>query len=914
MSNWFSKIKQNYLLNKKSIFYFDTYGNIAIASLLICGVAGILLAIPYDVEKAYDSIAMMLLTDPASNFIRSIHYWSAQFFLIFSIIHIWDHFRKKTENKVKKGVWLRLTISILFLFYAMLSGFIIKGDADSLQAMRILRALFEEIPLVGKFLADSFIGPVGDFELLYVHHIATATIFLIIVTFEHAKTIWTRYRTALFTLIAVIIFSYVWTPSLHDNLNPIIKGPWYFLGLQEVLHWITNPIWVILFTILFFIVIYFIPKIKEDKREYVKNGIVLAFLIYFVLTLFGYFFRGENWEFTLPWDNPYITQTNKSTSSFIPDFTEKEITQIETPTILGRKEGCITCHNEMKGFTQSHNPEAVGCASCHLGNVFTLNKDAAHEGMILIPGDLKTAKLSCGTTDCHPEITVRVPNSIMSTLSGMVSVNRFVFGETETPTEKSHIEWITNSPADSHLRNLCASCHLGNIKEEWGPINQLSRGGGCVACHLSYDNETIKQLDDYIETKNENTLPKLHPQLNINISNDNCFGCHSRSGRIATNYEGWHETLLTKEDVTEADSLKILEDGRVFEFIKEDVHHSKGMDCIDCHNSYEVMGDGNVYLHKEDQVKIECIDCHLTSDAKFVSKDELDSEQQKIYELKKYEHTKFLQRGKTGKAILNTYSRNDSLLLVTKNTKEELPLKPPAFVCTEGKAHSEMSCNTCHTSWAPQCVGCHTEYDPEAKGFDLLENKETKGTWIEHVGLYLPEPPVLGVKEERNGERKVDTFIPGMILSIDESKHPQGDDEIIFKRLYSPTFSHTIVRESRDCKSCHNNPLAIGYGRGKLEYVIEGNTGKWKFTPKYQNNKYDGLPEDAWTGFLQERNDIASTREYARPFNLEEQKNILTVGACLTCHDDDSKVMKDALYDFEKSLRNVSEKCILPTF
>jgi hypothetical protein len=153
-----------------------------------------------------------------------------------------------------------------------------------------------------------------------------------------------------------------------------------------------------------------------------------------------------------------------------------------------------------------------------------------------------------------------------------------------------------------------------------------------------------------------------------------------------------------------------------------------------------------------------------------------------------------------------------------------------------------------------------------------------------------------------------------MILSIDESKHPQGTDEIIFKRLYSPTFSHTIVRESRDCKSCHNEPLAIGYGRGKLEYVIDGKTGKWKFKPKYQNNKYDKLPEDAWIGFLQERNDIASTREYTRPFNLEEQRNILKVGACLTCHEDDSKVMKDALYDFERSLRSVSEKCILPIF
>ncbi len=113
-------------------------------------------------------------------------------------------------------------------------------------------------------------------------------------------------------------------------------------------------------------------------------------------------------------------------------------------------------------------------------------------------------------------------------------------------------------------------------------------------------------------SKADSLLPSLHPSLDLNISNDHCFGCHSRSGRISTNYEGWHETLLNEEDVKGDTNYRVLQDKRVFEFVSDDVHHKLGMDCIDCHNSYEVMGDGETYLHEENAVKVRCEDCHFT--------------------------------------------------------------------------------------------------------------------------------------------------------------------------------------------------------------------------------------------------------------------------------------------------------------
>ena len=75
----------------------------------------------------------------------------------------------------------RLSIGVLIIFLAMLSGFLLKGDADSLQARQILESLTLQIPVFGKSLAFSLLGQSGSFQLIYVHHIATFTIFIAIV-------------------------------------------------------------------------------------------------------------------------------------------------------------------------------------------------------------------------------------------------------------------------------------------------------------------------------------------------------------------------------------------------------------------------------------------------------------------------------------------------------------------------------------------------------------------------------------------------------------------------------------------------------------------------------------------------------------------------------------------------------------
>jgi hypothetical protein len=586
----------------------------------------------------------------------------------------------------------------------------------------------------------------------------------------------------------------------------------------------------------------------------------------------------------------------------------------DLPLILGRREGCLLCHDKVKGMEESHDPRKIGCYSCHSGNRLTRDATEAHKKMVLLPGNNSNAMKTCGVPGCHPQMILRMQNSIMSTMNGVVSVDKWVFGESETPTFKSPVDSISFSPAEIHLRNLCASCHLSNEKEKPGPNNELSRGGGCLACHLNYSIQAIKELQNYIKSKKGY---RIHPQLSIKVSDDHCFGCHSRSGRISLSYEGWHETLFKSDDVKSKQGFRILNDGRVVTKIKADIHSEMGMLCIDCHTSYEIMGDGSYSMHKEEQVKIQCTDCHFTSEPVTEKPNSFDFETGKISELNRLvdQERNYLIISKNNFPLVNSYYRNRKAYLLNKTSGEISEMKPPSSVCAAGTVHKNLSCNSCHSSWSPQCIGCHTEYDKNGSMVDLLSGKEVKGEWIEHPKDFLPEPAVLGVKEiNDNGRVKkiIDEFTPGMVLTIARDRSSKNNP--IFKRLYAPSFSHTIRKESRSCISCHNNPQAIGYGRGTLDYKIRDKKGKWIFTPAYPRSRFDGLPEDAWIGFLKERGYNSTTRDNTRPFTIKEQKRILLAGTCLTCHTSDSEVIKSSLTDFDLVLFRRSRECISPVW
>lgn len=571
------------------------------------------------------------------------------------------------------------------------------------------------------------------------------------------------------------------------------------------------------------------------------------------------------------------------------------------------RESCLGCHSGMVGFTASHNPEEIGCVACHLGNPIPEGKSASHEGMIVIPGNLSDAAVTCSASGCHPGIDTRVKYSLMNTMSGVVAVNKYVFGEIDTLDGQYDIKALGSSAADTHLRNLCASCHLGNEKIEAGPVCETTRGGGCNACHLNY-NSAAQNAHELYHRYGKKILPKAHPSLSLQVTNDHCFGCHSRSGRLSTNYEGWHETQLKPSDAVGKKSLRVLEDERVFTYIQDDVHHAKGLDCIDCHSSLDVMGYG-VFEHQEDAVLANCRDCHNQEMPATATFDQLPDESKRIVKLRGIDPShRFVVSQKSKLPLVNVFfnSKNQRVMR-GKNSGKSYVLTSPGSKCTDGGAHSDITCSACHTKWAPQCISCHTSYDPTQESYDLLSNQEVMGSWQETGSHFLAEYPALGVVQKK-GKRTIRTFIPGMIMTLDQSEFSGKNDDVSYHRLYAPTSPHTIAAKGQGCMDCHNNPVVLGYGRGELRYGKQER--QWSFKPQFPLWKEDQLPLDAWIGFLQKApKKKNATRTHARSFTLAEQQKILRVGACLTCHEEDSQVVRDMLQDFGNAIKRESDQC-----
>ena len=894
----------------KKFIQFETYGWIATSGLFLCVISGILLVVPYDFNQSYRSVSELLLVNQSGKLIRNFHYWSAQLFFIFTLLHIYDHLRKSTEAKIKTNrTWIVLCLATLFLGYEMISGFILKGDASGVQAHRIIGSLLESLPIAGKMLRSVFLGTGDNWQPIYIQHVSIGTIIFFIALYDHARAIWPKLKSLLGVFTIILIVSFFLRAPIGQSTSSQIKGPWFFVGIQEILHLTNHKVLIVWAALIFFVLFYLLPSLKQAYKAWMKRILLVSSIIYLALSITVLLFRGENWQWQ-GWKEALSTGKELLVIDPVNLFAENDTLNVPKNQKI---EGCLVCHKSVKGLTESHNPSVIGCSSCHLGDPWTLNKRIAHKSIILVPGNFSNVQQTCGTQDCHFEISKRIMNSLMTTQSGIIGVDKFVFQETNSLNDTFRVDQLGYSAADTHLRNLCAGCHLGKEKTGQGNPQWHQRGGGCNACHLFYGEEANKSLER-MKSKLNPLIREIHPSIDLQVTNDRCISCHSRSGRISLSYEGWNETTLDPKEVKDSGKFRILPDNRVLEYIAPDVHHEKGLACIDCHTSYEIMGTGAHIAHKEDAVKIGCSDCHPDKKINSMAVPDLpDYESQMIYSLRNFDRkNRVILTKNSNQPILNT--RVDStgqIILTGKLTGKSHLSKLAGQSCKKGASHNRLSCESCHTKWVPQCIGCHNVYEKGTAGFDLLTDKAIKGTWVEFAGKTFPEPPVMGIST-RTGEQVVGA-LPGMIMSIDRKSFGLKSSES-FHRLFAPAPGHTTIKEGRTCKSCHNNPLALGFGRGKLDYQVEGGKGKWIFDPQFEKNRADSLPEDAWTGFLQERKNLAATRYTLRPFNVAEQKRILNVGACLTCHKEKSRVVEQMLENFRNTLNKLSGKCILPSY
>jgi len=264
--------------------------------------SGILVGLTYDLNRPFDSLQVLMLSNPAGAFLRGIHYWSAQFFFILMALHLIDQLSKQGERSLTKAQWLRLSTMVPLTIFLMISGYILKGDRVATLARQVLEGLLAAIPLVGEVLKFLLLGSGNSLQFVYTHHISTATLVLLVLILDHGRIVWPQWHSFLAVLGLSMLTAALKMPVLSPDVGgTLIKGPWFFLGLQQLLHWISNPLWLVVGGAISFGMLCLIPFTPGPSAKYMKWVLTICLALYIGLCLIGYAFRGPDWQWSLPW-------------------------------------------------------------------------------------------------------------------------------------------------------------------------------------------------------------------------------------------------------------------------------------------------------------------------------------------------------------------------------------------------------------------------------------------------------------------------------------------------------------------------------------------------------------------------------------------------------------------------------------
>lgn len=484
-------------------------------------------------------------------------------------------------------------------------------------------------------------------------------------------------------------------------------------------------------------------------------------------------------------------------------------------------------------------------------------------------------------------------------------------------------------------RKQCARCH---VWEEGRRRRGDFRAGGCSACHVLYTNDGLYEGDDPTIPKDQPIHPMKH-EITVRIPAAQCTHCHTRGKRIGTTFVGMFEYDYKSDGfappVDDQGQPQDLLYTKEYLNVRKDVHFERGLECVDCHTSIDVHGDGNIYPTTLYQVEVQCADCHGTPDAypwelpvgwgtRVVFEGERGTYEQdeKEYLLTSRGNPRTNLERRSDAVVLHSFFSgrdHDVPLLKQKQLDDEWQTEQGKVAMSTVSQHlDKLECYACHSTWAPQCYGCHMVYDKRKEGtdwvttalnFDPATGKQritkTAGDIQENRGYLRWEEPILAI----NLKGKVTPVVPGcqVIFSLideDGSVITLNDVNQTSDGLNAPTLApvqpHANTIPARTCESCHTRPKTLGYGTmnsrsvGQLlgDEPLFGNNaeGVYGDIPGAETARWQMLPIPdfpyAWDQLVTRGGEQVQNMPHVedRPFNAEERDKIEREGLCVACH------------------------------
>lgn len=207
-------------------------------------------------EGLYPSMRA-IVGSPFTSFMRNLHLWSSEFFLVLLFLHTARVVSTRTYFANRKLVWVFGGILLAISWSTFLIGTFLKGDQEAYEAWVHLMAMIRFVPFIGNPIADFFSGPLAVMRL-YVFHIVITTVALLIIiaphvllekVYVHVLKRWRRAvnytlgLTGLMILLSVLVPAPFLAAPYHDL--EITKPPWpyYFLYAWENIGGAVSMVW-----------------------------------------------------------------------------------------------------------------------------------------------------------------------------------------------------------------------------------------------------------------------------------------------------------------------------------------------------------------------------------------------------------------------------------------------------------------------------------------------------------------------------------------------------------------------------------------------------------------------------------------------------------------------------------------------
>lgn len=276
------------------------WGAKSLVALYISVLSGVVLSLQYDFSEPYYSTGSLELIVPYGYFWRSLHFFSSQAFFILLIFHLLavvlnSYIVKRTvatgagSSINNSERWLKPVLSVPVAVLLLFTGYVLKADSTGKSAGLIAENIILAIPLIGEMLNKFLFNiNVTGLKVVYANHLVGLGVLWGYLVWEHLK----RYRVSWLDNGRVVVGILIVSLLLVAPLDPFvpgafhISGPWFFVGLQEMLRLI-QPFWAgVLFPALAVVLLFLLMK-KTPPARMVMAGSALWLTIYSCFTIIG---------------------------------------------------------------------------------------------------------------------------------------------------------------------------------------------------------------------------------------------------------------------------------------------------------------------------------------------------------------------------------------------------------------------------------------------------------------------------------------------------------------------------------------------------------------------------------------------------------------------------------------------------